>query len=391
MTNPRRAEGKSQKRFPTPRRDHCLHPRQFRPRPSARARSRAPSDLKNADRIELKRMLREPRRRRRHRQTRPQGASAPAPCPLVMADITGRDRDGELIAVADRMGRGPTARRRKSASDRRAERTPAPGAGVGDRVLLRLADERRSPRSDPPLPAASSRCWTMRASRARRLPRHARRRRAAGAGRQEAARPRHARSTRPTPMAPRTAISIAVELLRGRGRPAVGRASRNGSVRCNASSAVSLIAIHAHDIPHVFPDPTLRGGRGRAGRRRWRAARTGATCRCSPSTRPMPRITTMRCMPSPTPIRPIAAASSSHVAIADVVLLCPAGLGARPRGADARQLGLFPRPRGADAARAHLQRSSARCDPASSRGALAVRIVIAPTAASAAHTASIAC
>ena len=34
-----------------------------------------------------------------------------------------------------------------------------------------------------------------------------------------------------------------------------------------------------------------------------------------------------------------------------------AGLRARPRGADARQLGLFPRPRRADAAGAHLQRS----------------------------------
>ena len=34
-----------------------------------------------------------------------------------------------------------------------------------------------------------------------------------------------------------------------------------------------------------------------------------------------------------------------------------ARLGARPRGAGARQLGLFPRPRRADAARAHLQRS----------------------------------
>ena len=87
------------------------------------------------------------------------------------------------------------------------------------------------------------------------------------------------------------------------------------------------------------------------------AARTGASCRSSPSIRPTPRITTTRCMPRPTPIRTIAGGFIVTVAIADVAALRAAGLRARPRGAGARQFGLFPRPRRADAAGAHLQRS----------------------------------
>ena len=45
------------------------------------------------------------------------------------------------------------------------------------------------------------------------------------------------------------------------------------------------------------------------------------------------------------------------VAIADVAAYVRPGSRARPRGAEARQFGLFPRPRRADAAGAHLQRS----------------------------------
>ena len=61
------------------------------------------------------------------------------------------------------------------------------------------------------------------------------------------------------------------------------------------------------------------------------------------------------------------------VAIADVAPMCEPG-GARPRGAGARQLGLFPRPRRADAARAHLQRPLLAA-PAEDRPALAVRMI----------------
>ena len=85
-------------------------------------------------------------------------------------------------------------------------------------------------------------------------------------------------------------------------------------------------------------------------------ARTGATCRWSPSIRPTPRTMTTRSMPSPT--RPgQSGRRHRHRRDRRCRWLCAAGHGARPRGAEARQFGLFPRPRRADAARAHLQRS----------------------------------
>ena len=94
--------------------------------------------LKNADRIELKRILRElaadgtiaKRGKKIH-----QPAALP---PTVMADITGRDSDGELIASPtewdeEESGAAPKIRIH-------VPRRPQPGtaAGVGDRALLRV-------------------------------------------------------------------------------------------------------------------------------------------------------------------------------------------------------------------------------------------------------------
>src|SRR5580693_10751491 len=93
--------------------------------------------LKNADRIELKRILRE---------LADQGAIAkqgkkvhePAALPpTLMADITGRDSDGELIATPAEWDEesGPPPKIRIH-----LPRRPQPGtaAGVGDRALLRV-------------------------------------------------------------------------------------------------------------------------------------------------------------------------------------------------------------------------------------------------------------
>ncbi|WP_201291142.1 hypothetical protein, partial [Escherichia coli] len=94
--------------------------------------------LKNADRIELKRILREladdgtvaKRGRKIH-----EPAALP---PTVLADITGRDSDGELIATpaewdSEENGTAPKIRIE-------TPRRPKPGttAGVGDRALLRV-------------------------------------------------------------------------------------------------------------------------------------------------------------------------------------------------------------------------------------------------------------
>jgi ribonuclease R len=85
-----------------------------------------------------------------------------------------------------------------------------------------------------------------------------------------------------------------------------------------------MIAIHAHDIPTssrrtCSPPPTRRS------RRPWTAARTGAGCRWSPSTRPTPRIMTTPSMPSPIRTRTNTGGHIVSVAIADVAAYVRAG------------------------------------------------------------------
>ena len=46
-----------------------------------------------------------------------------------------------------------------------------------------------------------------------------------------------------------------------------------------SEKAVSMIAIHAHDIPHIFPASGARRGRGGEAGDAWPTARTGASCR----------------------------------------------------------------------------------------------------------------
>ena len=95
--------------------------------------------LKNADRVELKRILRELADDGTIAKQRPARFTEPAALPpTVMADITGRDSDGELIATPtewdeDESGAPPKIRIH-------VPRRPQPGtaAGVGDRALLRI-------------------------------------------------------------------------------------------------------------------------------------------------------------------------------------------------------------------------------------------------------------
>ena len=94
--------------------------------------------LKNADRVELKRILRE---LADEGTIAKQGKKIHEPAalpPTVMADITGRDSDGELIATPtewdeEESGAAPKIRIH-------VPRRPQPGtaAGVGDRALLRV-------------------------------------------------------------------------------------------------------------------------------------------------------------------------------------------------------------------------------------------------------------
>jgi ribonuclease R len=207
-------------------------------------------NLKNDRRIELKRMLRE-LADEGHVESRRKKLHHPGALPSVtLADIEGRDADGELIAAPtewDEEAHGPVPKIRLAAA-----RKPRPGevAGIGDRALLRVEETgedevRYSGRVIKIIGKAKTRALGV----FRALP--------DGSGRlvpidkkqigRELAIPRAAaKDARDGDL-----ISVTVEPQRRLGLPTARVEERLGSLK--SERAVSLIAIHAHDIPHVFP------------------------------------------------------------------------------------------------------------------------------------------
>ena len=232
--------------------------------------------LKNADRAQLKRVLRdladegavETRRKKHHKP-----GSLPS---VTLADIVERDRDGELVAMPtdwDEEAHGE-APRILIATLRRAAK-PGEAAGIGDRVLLRVEKlTERDGRSTytgrviKVLDRAKKRMLGI----FRALP--------GGGGRlvpvdkkalgRELAIPPHA--TMDAQDGELVAADVAKE---GRfGLPTGRIKERLGSLK--SERAVSLIAIHAHGIPHVFPREVLAEAEAAKpadlkGREDWRA------------------------------------------------------------------------------------------------------------------------
>jgi ribonuclease R len=202
---------------------------------------------KNADRAALNRMLREladegqiDRRRKRlhHPGTLP---------PVVLADVTGRDADGELLARPTEWdeaahGAPPTIRIVMP-------RRPRPGevAGVGDRALLRIeksGDDETTARVIKLLDRAKHRVLGI----FRGLP--------GGGGRLVPVDKKQLGREMAIPadraLGAVDGDLVAVEVSRnGRlGLPMGSVIERLGSIK--SERAISLIAIHSHDIPHVF-------------------------------------------------------------------------------------------------------------------------------------------
>lgn len=229
--------------------------------------------LKNADRVALKRILREladegaiaKRGKKIH-----EPAALP---PTVMADITGRDRDGELIATPtewdeEESGTAPKIRIH-------VPRRPQPGtaAGVGDRALLRIEKPDASGgavyrgRVIKVIDHAKTRVLGI----FRSLP--------AGGGRLVPVDKKQA--GRELNIAPADTGGaedgdlVSVDLVRSRG---FGLASGKVKERLGSlatEKAVSLIAIHAHEIPQAFSPSALREAEEAkpatlAGREDWR-------------------------------------------------------------------------------------------------------------------------
>jgi ribonuclease R len=206
--------------------------------------------LKNADRVELKRILRELRDAgviAKKGKTIHERAMLP---PTVVADVTGRDKDGELIASPaewnESDGEPPKIRLYIA-------RRPAPGtaAGVGDRALLRID---KNDDDDA----------VLYRGRVIKILDHAKHRvlgifRATpqGGGRLVPVDKKQAGRELAIAEVDRGGAQdgdlVSVDLLRGRGYglPSGRVKERLGSLK--TEKAVSLIAIHAHEIPQEFP------------------------------------------------------------------------------------------------------------------------------------------
>ncbi len=230
--------------------------------------------LKGGDRIALKDMLREladdgqVERRRRKLKT-------PGHLPsVVLADVTGRDSDGELIALPtewDEEAHGPAPKIWLIAPRRQR---PGEAAGVSDRVLIRVeesgeADEtvRHSGRVIKIIDRARQRVLGV----FRALP--------GGGGRLSPIDKKQLGRELAIPAGATAEAEdgdlVAVDLTKhGRFGLPTGRVKeRLGSVK--SERAVSMIAIHAHGLPHVFRRDALAEAEAAApptldGRQDWR-------------------------------------------------------------------------------------------------------------------------
>ncbi len=214
--------------------------------------------LKNADRAALKRILRELANEGAI-EKRGKKISEPAVLPAtVMADITGRDSDGELIATPaewDEVESGEPPKVRIH-----VPRRPLPGtaAGVGDRALLRVEKLEERDREG-----------TIYRGRIIKVVDHAKTRvlgifRAlpGGGGRlipvdkKQAGRELNIAGTDTGGAEDGDLVSVDLVRSRGFGLGSGKVKERLGSLA--SEKAVSLIAIHAHEIPQAFSPAALR-------------------------------------------------------------------------------------------------------------------------------------
>jgi ribonuclease R len=212
--------------------------------------------LKNADRVELKRMLRElsedgaiaKRGRKIH-----EPAALP---PTVMADVTGRDADGELIATPTEWDteENGTAPKIRIVTPRHQKR--ATTAGIGDRALLRIemTDEADGTPYRGRIIKVIDHTRTRVLGLFRALPE--------GGGRlipvDKKQAGRELNIAKADAGNAKDGDLVSVDLVRSRG---FGLASgkvkeRLGSIA--SEKAISLIAIHTHEIPQEFSREALR-------------------------------------------------------------------------------------------------------------------------------------
>jgi ribonuclease R len=230
--------------------------------------------LKNADRAELKRMLRELADQGTI-DKRGKKIHEPATLPVtVMADITGRDTDGELIATPAEWDEEESGAPPKIRIE--VPRRPQPGtaAGVGDRALLRVE------RADDGEGAAYR-------GRVIKVIDHAKHRvlgvflalpdgggRLVPVDKKQAGRELNIAKADTGGAVDGDLVSVDLIRSRGFGLGSGKVKERLGSLA--SEKAISLIAIHAHEIPQAFSPAALREAEAAQpatlkGREDWRA------------------------------------------------------------------------------------------------------------------------
>src|SRR3954466_5498166 len=229
--------------------------------------------LKNADRAELRRILRELADEGIiEKRGKKIGEPAVLPATLV-ADITGRDSDGELIASPaewDEVESGEPPKIRIHVP-RRPQ--PSTAAGVGDRALLRIEqlDEREGGAYRARVIKVVDHAKTRVLGIFRALP--------GGGGRlipvdkKQAGRELNIAKADTLGADDRDLVSVDLVRSRGFGLASGKVKERRGSLA--TEKAISLIAIHAHEIPQAFSPSALREAEAaepakREGREDWR-------------------------------------------------------------------------------------------------------------------------
>ncbi len=341
--------------------------------------------LKNAARVELKRILRELREAgviAKKGKALHDNATLP---PTIVADVTGKDADGDLLASPaewdEADGEPPKIRLY-------LPRHPQPGTavGVGDRALLRIDklddddDAAYRGRVIKVLDHAKYRVLGI----YRANPSESRQ----GGGRLIPVDKKQAGRELVIAEADRGGAQdgdlVSVDLLRGRGYglPAGRVKERLGSLK--SEKAVSLIAIHAHGIPHEFQPATIAEAEAAkpatlAGREDWRM---------------LPLITidpadakdhddAVHAAPDDDPDNP-----GGHivtVAIADVAFYVRPG-SALDREALKRGNSVYFPDRVVPMLPERISNDLCSLRPSEPRGALAVRMVIAPDGRKKSHT-----
>ncbi|MGB3043858.1 MAG: ribonuclease R [Xanthobacteraceae bacterium] len=338
--------------------------------------------LKNADRVELKQILRTladegvlaKRGRKLH-----EAAALP---PTLLADVTGRDSDGELLATpaewdAETQGTAPKIRIR-------LPRYPKPGtaAGIGDRALLRIEPDANDEahayigRVIKIIDHAKSRVLGI----FHALP--------GGGGRlvpvDKKQAGRELNIAKADTGGAEDGDLISVDLVRSRGYGlASGRVKeRLGSLA--TEKAISLIAIHAHDIPMAFSPAALKEAEAAApatlqGREDWRDI-------------PLVTIDPPDAKDHDDAVHAVPDDDSAnkggyivHVAIADVAFYVRPG-SALDRDALLRGNSVYFPDRVVPMLPERISNDLCSLRPSEARGALAVRLVIAPDGRKRSHT-----